>query len=214
MMSVSTEAASAALARRYALAAAAVTTRGSSGSAEARMRAVVDSLWEHLSPAGVSWVGFYLPVYDDGGTVTELVLGPSRNTPACSPIGLHGVCGRGFLSGQIQLVRDVAELGSAYVACDPRDRAEVVVPVFLGDGTGVCGDLPVSDSGTRSAAATSIARSTRTQVGPCEGRRESACVAVLDLDSHSPGRFGPDDVAGLRRVLGAAGFETPADLKA
>ena len=34
------------------------------------------------------------------------------------------------------VVRDVAELGENYIACDPRDRSEVVIPLF--DETGRC----------------------------------------------------------------------------
>ena len=74
------------------------------GTIEERMRRVADVLWDKLSPTGVSWVGFYLP---DGAD--QLILGPSRNKPACSPIGLHGACGQVFLSGQPYLkVQDIA----------------------------------------------------------------------------------------------------------
>jgi putative methionine-R-sulfoxide reductase with GAF domain len=97
------------------------------------MRAAVDAIWTHLAPTGVSWVGFYLPVptadQADGASI-ELVLGPSRDKPACSPIGLHGVCGQGFTGRTTRIVADVADLGENYVACDPRDRSEIVLPVF------------------------------------------------------------------------------------
>lgn len=118
------------LARRYAAAAedAAATVRNcGGGDLEARMRAVVDALWTHLHSAGVSWVGFYLP---DPADPRALVLGPSRNTPACSPIGLHGVCGQAFTGRQVMIIRDVRDLGDAYIACDPRDRSEVVLPLL------------------------------------------------------------------------------------
>ncbi|MDZ4831778.1 MAG: GAF domain-containing protein [Phycisphaerae bacterium] len=94
----------------------------------ARMRATVDALWTHLSPSGVSWVGFYLPARDQNGQL-ELILGPSRDKPACSPIGLHGVCGQSLVGRCVRIIRDVADLGGAYVACDPRDRSEIVIPV-------------------------------------------------------------------------------------
>jgi putative methionine-R-sulfoxide reductase with GAF domain len=100
------------------------------GDKQQRMRTLVDVLWKELSPLGVSWVGFYL---DEGND--ELVLGPSRNKPACSPIGLHGACGRAFRERRPLVVRDVANLGANYVACDPRDLSEVVIPVFDPDGT-------------------------------------------------------------------------------
>jgi putative methionine-R-sulfoxide reductase with GAF domain len=104
---------------------------GLPGDGAARMQRVVDVLWQGLKDAGVSWVGFYLP---DGER--EMVLGPSRNKPACSPIGMHGACGQAFRTQQPLVVRDVRELGENYVACDPRDLSEVVVPVF--DETGTC----------------------------------------------------------------------------
>ncbi len=104
-------------------------TLSDEGSIDQRMRIAADILWDKLSPTGVSWVGFYLP--NDSG---ELILGPSRNKPACSPIGLHGACGQVFTSGQPLVVRDVRELGESYVACDPRDQSEVVLPLIDSDG--------------------------------------------------------------------------------
>ena len=60
--------------------------------------------------------------------------GPRRDRPAGSPIGMHGACGQAFRSGRPLVVRDVKELGENYIACDPRDRSEVVVPLFASDG--------------------------------------------------------------------------------
>jgi putative methionine-R-sulfoxide reductase with GAF domain len=98
----------------------------------ARMQLLVDVLWDHFGGEGdgrcVSWVGFYLPVYDAAGEPTEMVLGPRRDRPASSPIGLHGACGCAFLTGAALVVADVTRLGENYVACDPRDRAELVIP--------------------------------------------------------------------------------------
>lgn len=97
---------------------------------EPHMQLLVDALWAMLSLRGVSWIGFYLktPLRD------EMVLGPRRDRPACSPIGLHGMCGRCWLEKRPVLVRDVATLGENYVACDPRDKSEVVIPLFEADG--------------------------------------------------------------------------------
>jgi putative methionine-R-sulfoxide reductase with GAF domain len=99
------------------------------GERPERMQAVVDALWAALQGTGVSWVGFYLHEGRD-----ELVLGPRRDKPACSPIGLHGACGQAFLRRKPLVVRDVKDLGANYVACDPRDQAEVVIPLFEPDG--------------------------------------------------------------------------------
>ncbi len=94
-----------------------------------RLRELVDLLWRHLAPTNVSWLGFYL---HEGGD--ELVLGPMRDKPACSPIGLEGVCGEAYLTKRAIVVHDVASRGASYVACDPRDRSEVVVPLVGEDG--------------------------------------------------------------------------------
>ncbi len=101
------------------------------GTREERMNTFVDLAWEAFHSTGVSWIGFYLHHGKD-----ELVLGPRRNKPACSPIGLHGACGKSFHSRKPLIVRDVAELGENYIACDPRDKSEVVLPLL--DETGTC----------------------------------------------------------------------------
>jgi putative methionine-R-sulfoxide reductase with GAF domain len=46
------------------------------------------------------------------------------------------VCGQAFAAKQGIVVRDVADLGGGYIACDPRDRSEVVVPCL--DAAGAC----------------------------------------------------------------------------
>ncbi|MCG8404227.1 MAG: GAF domain-containing protein [Phycisphaerales bacterium] len=96
-----------------------------------QMQSFVDLLWEALHPTGISWIGFYL--HEAG---EELVLGPRRDKPACSPIGLHGACGRAFRSRRPVVVDDVKELGDHYIACDPRDQSELVIPLF--DDSGRC----------------------------------------------------------------------------
>ena len=115
-----------ALASRYARVAAAVAaaSRPEDGL-EARMKFAADELWREFGGhRPVSWVGFYFLRGE------EMTLGPRRDKPACSPIGLHGACGQAALSGKTLVVRDVKDLGESYIACDPRDRSEIVVPVF------------------------------------------------------------------------------------
>ena len=106
-------------------------------SRDERMRLVVDALWNALHDKGVSWVGFYI---DQLGAADgeRMILGPRRDKPACSPIGLHGACGQALVSGKVLIVRDVADLGPNYIACDPRDRSEIVIPLIdqSGDGGG------------------------------------------------------------------------------
>ena len=87
--------------------------------------AFIDLAWEHLQTTGVSWIGFYDLASDE----TEMILGPCQNRPACSPIGMHGACGQALKSGKTLIVDDVADLGDAYVACDPSDLSEIVIPI-------------------------------------------------------------------------------------
>ncbi len=96
-----------------------------------RMQATVDALWSAFSEQGMSWCGFYLP--DESRQ--QLLLGPRRDKPACSPIELHGVCGRAFREKAAVAINDVKELGWDYIACDPRDRSEVAVPILAADGS-------------------------------------------------------------------------------
>ena len=111
----------------------------------ARMRAVVDALWRAFQrreegDLGVSWVGFYLGPGEshDGATAgpDQMVLALRQPKPACSPIGLHGACGQCYRARRSLVVTDVRNLGENYVACDPRDRSEVVVPCL--DESGGC----------------------------------------------------------------------------
>jgi putative methionine-R-sulfoxide reductase with GAF domain len=97
---------------------------------EGRMREVVDALWEVVSARGVSWIGFYTkhPQRD------EMTLGPRRDKPACSPLGLDGMCGRSWREHRPILLHDAAAVKGGYIACDPKDRSEVVVPLFEADG--------------------------------------------------------------------------------
>ena len=114
------------------------------GDRSMRMHALVDILWRALAPTGVSWIGFYLrPAEGD-----HLVLGPRRDKPACSPIGMNGACGRSWTAKKSLVVTDVSHLGSGYIACDPKDRSEVVVPLI--ETTGHC--WGVLDADARSAS--------------------------------------------------------------
>jgi putative methionine-R-sulfoxide reductase with GAF domain len=104
------------------------------------------------APKGVSWVGFYASpgVAFEGGssagpqTLTpgddEMLLICREPKPACSPIGLHGKCGHGYRARNAVIVRDVRSLAGgieneSYVACDPDDMSELVVPCVGPDGS-------------------------------------------------------------------------------
>jgi putative methionine-R-sulfoxide reductase with GAF domain len=116
-----------------------------SATPEQRMQIVVDALWDSLHDAGVSWVGFYIDQPHEPDD-RRLVLGPCRNKPACSPIGLHGMCGKAFMTRRTCIVDDVRTLGPNYIACDPRDQSEIVVPIM--DQSGRCWAVLDVDSWT------------------------------------------------------------------
>ncbi len=84
------------------------------------------SLLYHSLP-DVNWAGFYLTQGND------LVLGPFCGKPACIRIAFgRGVCGTAASQRSSQVVADVGEFGG-HIACDPQSRAEIVVPLLLGE---------------------------------------------------------------------------------
>lgn len=95
-----------------------------------RMRSVCDALWTAFGTKGYSWCGFYL-IDDNRDDHVEMLLAARQPKPACSPIGLAGMCGLSWREQRPVLVRDVRELPEGnYIACDPRDLSEVVVPLI------------------------------------------------------------------------------------
>jgi L-methionine (R)-S-oxide reductase len=87
----------------------------------------LSSLVYHSLP-DLNWVGFYL--YDG----EELVVGPFQGQPACVRIALgRGVCGTAAETRTTQVVEDVNAF-PGHIACDPRSRSEIVVPLVDGDG--------------------------------------------------------------------------------
>jgi putative methionine-R-sulfoxide reductase with GAF domain len=102
-------------------------------SREERMEAFVQLWWDAFAATGVSWVGFYV---DHPGEPDDrrMTLAARRPKPACSPIGVHGACGQCLLAGRTLVVRDVRDLGEGYIACDPRDQSELVVPCIDAQG--------------------------------------------------------------------------------
>ena len=76
----------------------------------------------------INWAGFYL--WRQG----ELVLGPFHGRPACVRIAEgRGVCGQAVARRTTVVVKDVHEF-PGHIACDPRSRSELVVPL-LNDAT-------------------------------------------------------------------------------
>ena len=99
-------------------------------SRDERMSVFVDVLWPVLSPASVSWLGFY----SRESGADEMILEARRDKPACSPIGMHGACGQSCVTKTTLIVTDVANLGEGYIACDPRDLSELVIPLVCEAG--------------------------------------------------------------------------------
>ncbi len=82
-------------------------------------------LWEVLSHA--NFCGFYRRV----GPRT-LAVGPYQGSMGCLRIDFdRGVCGACARTGQVQRVDDVHAF-PGHIACDPRSRSELVVPVVAG----------------------------------------------------------------------------------
>lgn len=75
----------------------------------------------------VTWTGFYLLRHG------ELVVGPFQGRPACVRIRIgSGVCGTAVAERRSLVVPDVHAF-PGHIACDPRSRSEIVVPI-VSDG--------------------------------------------------------------------------------
>ncbi|MBD8677537.1 GAF domain-containing protein [Sphingomonas sp. CFBP 13720] len=75
----------------------------------------------------LNWAGFYRAVDD------VLVLGPFQGKAACIRIAMgKGVCGTAAATRTTQLVADVHAF-PGHIACDADSRAELVVPIVVGD---------------------------------------------------------------------------------
>lgn len=76
----------------------------------------------HAKMPHQSWTGFYLVAGD------ELHVGPYQGPVACQVLRGEGVCITCWRTAQPVVVPDV-HLFSGHVACDPRSRSEIVLPV-------------------------------------------------------------------------------------
>lgn len=106
----------------------------------AAMRRFLDLTWKAFGDEAptadrktISWIGFY---ERDPANAEQMLLIDREPKPACSPIGLHGMCGRGMVENNSIIIDDVRTLGKNYIACDPRDQSELVVPLV--DSRGTC----------------------------------------------------------------------------
>ena len=72
----------------------------------------------------INWAGFYLWRQE------ELVLGPFQGHPACVRIAEgRGVCGQAATRRTTLVVKDVLDF-PGHIACNPRSRSEIVVPLL------------------------------------------------------------------------------------
>jgi len=70
------------------------------------------------------WTGFYRVCGD------HLIVGPYIGTVGCLQIEFgRGVCGAAAATRQTVIVPDVNEF-PGHIACDPKSKSEIVVPVF------------------------------------------------------------------------------------
>jgi putative methionine-R-sulfoxide reductase with GAF domain len=108
---------------------------------DAAMRRAVQLLWTAFANNPISWVGFY--TMEKGAH--EMILVCREPKPACSPLGLQGMCGRCYLERRPILLNDARELPPTnYIACDPKDLSEAVIPLI--DESGACYGVLDADS--------------------------------------------------------------------
>ncbi|MGD1996741.1 MAG: GAF domain-containing protein [Anaerolineae bacterium] len=74
-----------------------------------------------------SWTGFYLVASD-----TELHVGSYQGPAACQVLEGRGVCLHAVRTKQPVIVPDVEEF-PGHIACDPRSKSEIVLPVTRGE---------------------------------------------------------------------------------
>lgn len=90
----------------------------------ARMASISALLFHKMSH--FSWCGFYL--LTDG----ELLVGPYQGPLACMKLEKDtGVCWAGINRKETIIITDVRDF-PGHIACDPRSRSEIVIPLFNG----------------------------------------------------------------------------------
>lgn len=71
-----------------------------------------------------SWTGFYYVAGED-----ELIVGPYQGPVACQILRGEGVCLHAVTTRAPVVVRDI-EAFADHIACDPRTKSEIVIPIF------------------------------------------------------------------------------------
>jgi len=87
----------------------------------ARMATIAAVL--HHKMESFSWTGFYILQNED------LIVGPYQGPIACQLLEKNrGVCWSGINKQEVVIVPDVSKF-KGHIACDPRSRSEIVIPV-------------------------------------------------------------------------------------
>jgi L-methionine (R)-S-oxide reductase len=87
------------------------------------LMATINSVLAHRFPH-FYWTGFYRVCGD------RLVVGPYIGTVGCLQIEFgRGVCGTAAQNRETVIVPDVSQF-PGHIACDPKSKSEIVVPVF------------------------------------------------------------------------------------
>lgn len=87
--------------------------------------ATVCAVLHHKMPHHL-WTGFYVVAGED-----ELHVGPYQGPVACQVLKGGGVCLHAVRTRQPVIVPDVEQF-PGHIACDPRSKSEIVVPVMEG----------------------------------------------------------------------------------
>jgi len=98
---------------------------GKSPTLDAAMATICAVL--HAKMPHHSWTGFYYVASDD-----ELHVGPYQGPLACQILKGSGVCLDAVRTNIPVVVRDVREY-PGHIACDPRSRSEIVIPLMMDD---------------------------------------------------------------------------------
>jgi len=98
---------------------------GKSPTLDAAMATICAVL--HAKMPHHSWTGFYYVASDD-----ELHVGPYQGPLACQILKGSGVCLDAVRTNIPVVVRDVREY-PGHIACDPRSRSEIVIPLMTDD---------------------------------------------------------------------------------
>ncbi|HVT45882.1 MAG TPA: GAF domain-containing protein [Thermoanaerobaculia bacterium] len=102
-------------------------TEGTTRLDDIAMMATINSVLAAKFPS-FFWTGFYRVCGD------VLIVGPYIGTVGCLEIEIgKGVCGTAAAQRETLIVPDVSQF-PGHIACDPRARSEIVVPVFSQGG--------------------------------------------------------------------------------